>query len=267
MKTYKYWKKESAELRAKDGKLLKFTALGRSNSSESDASSDAKARLRKVEAMLGGAELEPKGDYTADIKEEVVKELDAKNVVTRNRYGALVLNSETCVMIDIDNHRKGFLETLGFKKRKNKPAIIEDLEKLAARPEYADLGFRIYETFKGVRLIITGAYCEPGERGLALMRACHSDPLFTTLCVKQKCYRARLTPKPHRVKQPGIKYKWPLEGAALAEAPRWIPEYERRSKGYAVCRYVKTLGRQDMPDRVVKFHDAETRADSGLPLA
>lgn len=266
MQTYKYWKREYSEMTAPGGELIKVSALGRSNSSADEAASDARDRLVKVKAKIAG-EYPDQADYSADIREEVVRELDEKNVVTRNRYGALVLNTEAATIIDVDEHRKGFLETLGFKKRENKPAIIEDLEKVALRPEYADLGFRLYETYKGVRVIITGAYCNPEDRGFSLMRACHSDPLFRTLCMKQACYRARLTPKPHRLKMKGIKYKWPLEGDALAAAADWIKDYEERSRDFAVCRYIKTLGRQGAPDALVQFHDGETRAASGLPLA
>jgi hypothetical protein len=250
----------------KDGTSLEITGLGRSNVSELDALSDARARMAKVQAKIAGEAPEAE-DYSADIKEEVVRELDARNVVTRNRYGALVLNSETVTMIDVDNHHRGLLELLGFRKRQNKPAIMEDIEKVALRPEYADLGFRLYETSKGVRLIITGAYCDPDGRGWSLMRACHSDPLFKMLCRKQVCYRARLTPKPHRMHMKAIRYRWPQEPGEAETARAWISEYEERSKAFAVCRYVKTLGRQHMPDETVKFHDDQTRALSALPLA
>lgn len=267
MKTYKYWKREYSEVTARDGSRIEICGLGRSNSSEFDAASDAKARLGKVEARIGGAEPPETADYTVDIKEEVVKEMGPENIVTRNRYGALVLNTESVTIIDIDEHRKGFWEFLGFKKRENKPAIIEDLEKLVLKPEYSNLGFRVYETAKGIRLIVTNGYQDPSREGRALMKACHSDPLFATLCLRQKCYRARLTPKPQRIKQKAIKYRWPLEGEEIEAARLWIGEYEERSKNFAVCRYLKTLGRQNMPDDVVQFHDTETRAASGLPLA
>lgn len=267
MKTYKYWKRVTEEVKGAEGEALTLTGLGRSNASETDAASDAAARLRKVAAKLAGEEIPEREDYSADIREEVLSELDPKNVVTRNRYGALVLNSESLTMIDIDSHRKGFLETLGFKKRENKPAILEDVAKVAALPEYADLGFRLYETHKGIRLIITGAYCEPDGRGGALMRACHSDPLFALLCRRQACYRARLTPKPHRMKMKTIRYRWPLEGAELAAARAWTNEYAERSASFSVCRYLKTLGRAHEPGKLVDYHDEETRAAAGLPLA
>lgn len=266
MKTYKYWKREKGGITAPDGSRLDICGVGRSNISELDALSDARARLEKVRAKVAGERPEP-GDYSADIREEVVRELDARNVVTRNRYGALVLNSESVTMIDVDKHRRGFMELFGFRKRENKPAILEDVEKVSLFPEYADLGFRLYETCKGVRIIVTGAYCDPEKRGWGLMRACHSDPLFRMLCMKQGCYRARLTPKPQRLKMKSIKYRWPLEGAELEAAREWIKDYDERSRGFAVCRYVKTLGRQHMPDAIVKLHDDETGACSGLPLA
>ncbi|MDD5209116.1 MAG: hypothetical protein PHV36_07000 [Elusimicrobiales bacterium] len=266
MKTYKYWKRVTEEITAPGGERVKITGLGRSNSSEIEAASDARVRLRKVEAKIAGEEPELE-DYSADIKEEVVKELDPKNIVTRNRYGALVLNSESVTMIDVDQHHKGFLEFFGFKKRENKAAIIEDLEKVALDPEYANLGFRLYETSKGVRVIITGAYLDPKDIGWNLMRACYSDPLFRTLCMKQNCYRARLTPKPHRLKLKAIKYKWPLEGEELEAARLWIKEYDERSENYAICRHIKNLGRKALTGLIVQFHDEETRAFSGLPLA
>lgn len=267
MKTYKYWKRVTQDVKGVEGETLTLTGLGRSNVSELDAASDAAARLHKVAAKLAGEEVPEKEDYSADIKEEVVAVLDAKNVVTRNRYGALVLNSESLTIIDIDSHRKGFLEALGFKKRENKPAILEDMEKVAALPAYADLGFRLYETHKGVRLIITGAYCDPAGRGRELMDACHSDPLFKLLCRRQACYRARLTPKPHRMKMKTIRYRWPLEGEELAAARAWTNEYAERSASFAVCRYLKTLGRKHEPGEMIKYHDEETKAFSGLPLA
>lgn len=267
MKTYKFWKTETAELTLPDGSRFKAKAAGRSNFSLAEAAADARTRLRRVELKIAGADLPEKEDYAADIREEVVTELDLKNIVTRNRYGALVLNSESLTMIDIDNHRKGFWELFGLKKRDNKAAIIEDMEKLALRPAYAELGFRLYETSKGIRVLVTGLYLDPGTEGKRLMHVSHCDPLFALLCEKQKCYRARLTPKPHRIRQKGIKYRWPLDPGEQEHAKRWVEEYNRKSQNYAVCRYIKTLGRADYTDRIIAFHDRETGCDSRRTLA
>ncbi len=266
MKTYKYWKKETPEIIIR-GQKQNVLCFGRSNASLEEASNDAYARSKKLELKLAGKPVTAE-DYTADIREEVVMEIDGNNVVTRNRYGALVWNTDSVTIIDIDHYRKTFLEMLGIRKRDNKTAIIGNLEKLAAQPQYARLGFRVYETKKGIRVIVSGTYYEPnGKEAGALLSRCHSDRLYSLLCRKQKCYRARLTPKPHRIKQKAIKYLWPMSAEALENARQWVHEYQIKSEGYAICRYIKTLGRQDNVSEMVAFHDKETKADSSLPLA
>ncbi len=248
------------------GKPATISPYGRSDVSVDDARRNAIERARSIERKIAGeAALE---DYTVDIREEIVLEIDAHNVVTRNRYGARVLNSDSVAIIDVDHHRAGFLEALGLRKRENKAVIFEDLEKVARRPEYAELGFRVYETALGARVIVTGAYIDPtSPQGAALFDHTNADRMFARLCVKQKCYRARLTPKPHRIKQPRFSYRWPMEGEELENAKAWVAEYERRALDFATCRFVKTLGREHLVDPIVSMHDEETRARSRLPLA
>ena len=266
MKTYRFWHQEIVEIRIA-GQQAAITCYGRSNVSAEEARADALARAPRVERKIAGEAL-AKEDYAADIREEIVCEIDAHNVITRNRYGALVLNTESLTILDIDQHRKSFLEALGFRERDNKAAILEDLEKLAARPEYASLGFRVYETLKGMRAIVTGAYFDPvSADGRALLERTHSDPLFAKLCVKQKCYRARLTPKPQRIKQKAIRYRWPMDAETLASARQWVREYESRSQEFATCHYARTLGKQHAVTEIISIHDEETRARSRLALA
>src|SRR5258706_3913757 len=187
MKVYRFWARAPVEIRIA-GKPATISPYGRSDVSVDDARRNAIERARSIERKIAGeAVLE---DYTVDIREEIVLEIDAHNVVTRNRYGARVLNSDSVAIIDVDQHRAGFLEALGFRKRDNKAAIFEDLEKLARRPEYAQLGFRAYETAQGARVIVTGAYIDPASaQGAALFDRSHADRTFPKLCVKQKCYR------------------------------------------------------------------------------
>ena len=266
MKTYKYWKKETAEILI-DGKKTGILCFGRSNVSMEEASNDAFSYSKNVEARLAGKSA-PIEDYTADIREEVVQEIDGNNIITRNRYGALVWNTESVTIIDIDQHKKSFLQMFGLKKRDNKTAIVEDMEKLAAKPEYGKLAFRIYETQKGVRVIVLGAYLDPNSaEAKTLLSQCHADHLYSVLCRKQKCYRARLTPKPHRIKQKAIKYHWPMSPVELDNAKMWVENYQLKSGNYAVCRYLKTLGKQDSLSKIVAFHDEQTKAASQLPLA
>ena len=266
MKVYRYWVRETVEILV-DGKPAKITAYGRSNVSLEDARADVAERARWVARKIAGEKL-AREEYTVDIREEIVLEIDEHNVITRNRYGARVLNTESVTIIDIDHHRVGFLEALGFRKREKKAAILEDLEKLAARPEWAQFGFRVYETAQGARVILTGGYIDPASpQGAALFQQSNADPMFAKLCVQQKCYRARLTPKPGRIKQPRFSYKWPMEGEELERAKEWVREYEAKAQAFATCRFVKTLGREQMLSEIISMHDEETRARSNLPLA
>lgn len=266
MKTYRYWEKETAEILI-DGKQLTIRGYGRSNASVEEARNDAAARLQKVQRKVAG-EAVAKEDYAADIREEVIREIDSHDVITRNRYGARVLNTDSTTILDIDHHRKTFLEKFGFRKREDKAAIVEDLALLAARPEYRAVDFRVYETAKGIRVIVIGAYFDPNAaEGRSLLERSNSDPLFAMLCRKQSCYRARLTPKPYRIKQKGIRYRWPIEQEDLERARAWVTEYESRSENFAVCRYLKTLGRQTLLSEIVALHDELTKAESRHPLA
>jgi len=266
MKIYHFWHKESVEIRI-GGQPAKIRVAGRSDVSVEDARRDALERASRIERRIAG-ESPPKEDYAVDIREQIVLEIDSHNIVTRNRYGARVLNTETVTIVDIDHHRPTFLEALGFRKRDNKAAIVEDLEKLASRPEYSAFGFRVYETLMGARLIVTGAYIDPASaQGKALFSQAHADPMFAKLCVKQRCYRARLTPKPHRIKHRRISYRWPMEPDELESAKEWVREYEAASLAYATCRYVRTFGKEHPLSSIVGLHDEETRARSNLPLA
>ena len=267
MKTFRYWHKHLAAIQV-GGQTKEFAFRGRSNTSPEAARADALARAEKVARKIAGEDLPMPEDYSADILEEVVREFDAHTVVTRTRYGALVLNTDAVTILDVDHHRKSFLEHFGIGVRETKPAILADLAKLAALPEYRAVGFRIYETAKGIRVILDGRYLDPNQPdGRALMKRCHADPLFALLCRRQRCYRARLTPKPHRIRQERIRYRWPMEPDELRRAQEWIAEYERKSATFAVCRLVEPTGGTASRNPVIAFHDEFTRARSGLPLA
>ncbi|MCY1310014.1 hypothetical protein D9M70_601650 [compost metagenome] len=94
------------------------------------------------------------------------------------------------------------------------------------------------------------------------------------MCVRQHCFRARVTPKPWRIgiarhlrPRPGT---WPIKPERMAERRQWVADYERRSAGFAACGYVRTLGEGRVDprvDAVRELHDRLCRADSGLPLA
>jgi hypothetical protein len=135
-----------------------------------------------------------------------------------------------------------------------------------------DASFRVYRTAAGLRVLETARVHEPGSPPvLELMRAAGTDRAFVTLCGVQKCFRARLTPKPWRIEQPKPPTSFPFASAAdEARMRRWQQAYEAASSGFAVCRLIEQIGtprvHADLA-RTLETHDRLTRATADLPLA
>ena len=83
------------------------------------------------------------------------------------------------------------------------------------------------------------------------------DPLYALLCNKQGCYRARLTPKPSRMKLKGYKVKYPREGDD-SEFQSWVSEYENMSRSFSVCKLIEQVGASYSMNDVVMLHDDVT---------
>lgn len=197
-------------------------------------------------------------DYEVNIVEEVVDQIDSENVITRNRYGALVLNSKSTMFIDIDYVRASFWEGI-FGMRglpRNKDRIRRHIRKCITKVGQDDLVFRVYETFKGFRVMVLGRSFDPrSEESKQLMDLFKADWLYKSLCVRQNCYRARLTPKPYRMKHRAYKLPFPERTEEEERAQKkWIESYDSRLQKYAVCRLDKEYGETTL-DRVVRYHD------------
>jgi len=130
------------------------------------------------------------------------------------------------------------------------------------------LSVRVYDTAAGVRLIVTGRDFDPaGKQAQALMSDVHADPLDATLCRRQRCFRARLIPKPHRLKCRTTRVVFPRDETQDAEHAAWVTQYEAASQGRAVCTFVQALGRRSQPNALVEYHHSLTHALGKLPLA
>ena len=282
MKIWRYWLVETRPLRCMGASGEAFQGNFRVTAGSNVSESDAKNRLEAIFAELADWEMRggryseedlaehrrrlrelhgwfEDGEYARPICEPVVYEKDPLNVVTRNRYGAEVLNSEDTCFIDIDHVRRTFGELMrGFwgGARTTEDILKARMEVLLSQSENADLGFRLYKTAAGFRLAVEGRRLEPdGPRAQELMRVFNVDGLYANLCVSQKCYRARLTPKPCRI---GMRR---FSGEAS-----WISDYESHCGGYAVCRLICAKGiRMDGP--AISLHDEKTLCESDLPLA
>jgi hypothetical protein len=270
MRFYRYWVREEGELLI-DGMSRKAGCYGRSDLSEEHARQQAKELLAALQTRIDKGQRRLEG-YETSIREEVVRVVDDRNLISRNRYGAEVLNSEHIVFVDIDRVRGGVLNGLkrllfGPRKQSMQDRIVEMVERQAARPEYRDLGIRIYATHSGVRLIVTGRDFAPDSAAVAqLFRDFQADHLYAWLCARQKCYRARLTPKPSRMKCRGFKVSFPRSAEEEAALQTWLADYRCQSDRFAVCKLLKVLGLSHSHP-VISLHDSLTKAGSRLNLA
>lgn len=252
-----------------DGVEKLITCVGGSNHSEADALADGMRRLESVKQRIGGINTQKGSDYEGDIREEPLNYLDSRNIITRNRYGAEVLNTTSCMFIDIDEPILRIwqifkrLRTRGQKKK----AILKFLDSRLKKADLKGYGIRIYETHSGIRVILDGEAMDPRSKDTRkLLKSFNADSLYVTLCGKQNCYRARLTPKPHRIKMSTIRLRYPYEVSDLELIKTWTIEYEKKSRNYASCRLINVLG-SATTSLTVQYHDERTRAHSNLPLA
>jgi ribosomal protein S7 len=119
MKLYRHWVAETREIAGttfhlRDGsnvspedaaaKLERRAAILRASEGRTLSAKES-AAVREALLDLGGRT--PEGEYEAVICEEVLDEPAPRNAVTRNRYGAEVLNSEDTCFVDVDEvHRR-----------------------------------------------------------------------------------------------------------------------------------------------------------------
>lgn len=266
MRIFRHWIRHSSRLTLPDG-TLEVSCWGGSDTSPDAARRDAEQRLDAVRRRVIGSP--PTEAYEADIREELIERLDRANAVTRTRYGALVLNSTDHVFIDIDEPRhrfwQAFLPRPNLAKRKQR--IIEQVRERARKTDCVRLGLRVYETHKGIRVLVQGLRLDPASPAATeFLQSFNADWMYAALCRKQACWRARLTPKPHRMKLRAHRVRWPRDAEQQAAFESWLPGYEAASAGYATCRFVEALG-ISRSSPIIDFHDATTEATSGRPLA
>jgi hypothetical protein len=270
MRIFKFWTRIERPISI-GGEPQTVHAYGGSNISVQAAAADAEQRLDAVRRRAAGEPVRDEETYEVDIREEVLARIDERNVVTRNRYGAAVLNSAEVLFIDIDEPRLGFMDLFRSKPtgERKTARIVDQVKQLAmASPALRGLGVRLYATHKGVRAIVTGRAFDPRAAETAkLLRQFNADGLYSCLCRKQGCFRARLTPKPFRMKCRTRKVVFPRADAEQeAEHRAWVAEYDRVRAKFATCRLLCAIG-HDVRDPIVDWHDRETGATSGLKLA
>ena len=266
MKIYKYWATEKQKILF-DGVEQALTCYGGSNVSVDEARLKAKEKAEKVKRKIKG-EKHLFDEYEAEIREEILRIIDDHSAITRNRYGAQVLNAEKLLILDIDKPKTSFGDL--FKKKdpgQDKLKIFDMVRKLAIAPKYQEYGFRLYETYQGARVIVLGKDFDARDRAAGdIMNDFNCDRLYMRLCQKQGCFRARLTPKPYRMKIRRYKVQFPREGEDT-EFKQWLAEYERESRNFITCRFIEEVGARRSANDIIQLHDEITGANFRQPLA
>src|SRR5262249_42566958 len=209
--------------RAKQGDYIcwrwSFKSMAEAESLAFQAVEQLKARIKS-----GDSPPSTHGGYYPNrpFREQIMREIksatgDTIAVITRNSYGCLVLNTARVMFVDIDlpePKKSGGL----FKKLFGKPeppptntpqsAAMLRIENWT-RDNY-DWGWHAYRTRSGLRLLATQGLVDP-DSTLAdrVFEDLQADPLYRKLCTSQKCFRARLTPKPWRCGLRRKPERWP----------------------------------------------------------
>ncbi|MBP7050386.1 MAG: hypothetical protein KBE65_05165 [Phycisphaerae bacterium] len=287
MRIPRHWTKGSYTGRDDQGKEVTYSAWGWSLDSPGAAKEDAIARARRIfDHLVNGKDLGTYEYSDRPLREEIVETLQDGGkevaIVTRNRYGALVLNAASVLFADVDYPRvratgpwDAVLLVFSGARRRRRAAALQEATLAAVREwsqENPSQAFRIYRTRAGLRLLFVDKLYEPKseETGRILLEL-GSDPLYRTLTLKQECFRARLTPKPWRCgcKNPPHQYPWKDPQAERAYRD-WERRYEQASRRYGVCEFVEACGAvasNDVIGAVVELHDRRTGGGPDMELA
>jgi hypothetical protein len=277
----RHWFKATGGGRTPDGREFPVSVWGCADD-EHGAERNAGERLRRVlERIRCGDPLPNRYGYgTRPLREEILQTLEsevpgeAAAIITRNGYGAQVLNTARLLFLDVDRPAVTFWQRLaGWFGAKPAPSEESVLAKVRdALRQHGRGAFRIYRTAAGWRIVAVDREFDPtGDEAQELMRATGTDPAFSRLCQVQRSFRARLTPKPWRCKSAVPPGEHPrLDEEARQRFASWLGGYERAATAYATCRYLETVG-DGAPSasfvRLIAIHDQITRCSELLPLA
>ena len=252
---------------------------------EAQTKADQAARQLADRFTAGGPPPKHVGYYPdRPPREQILQELKDPSgqpaaLITRNSYGCQVLNTARMMFVDIDlpepKPAGGFFQRL-FGRPAPVPAgdpaqaALTHIEHWTrSHPEW---GWRIYRTRAGLRLLATQGLVEAdSSTAREVFEALGADPLYRKLCQTQKCFRARLTPKPWRCGLRGKPARWPwLNERQEKKFQKWEAQYQSSTGNYATCELIRQTGNPAVHPEIqllIQLHDTATRVGSKLPLA
>jgi hypothetical protein len=281
-----YWTKGHYSAEDVHGKKQKFSAWGWSFDSPEAAQEDGAARARRIFDYVTNQQKPDTYDYLEHpLREEIVESIENGSkqtaVITRNRYGALILNCVSVCFVDIDfpvpkplGFWAGIFSIFSSKKTETPEDTQGDAIKQVTdwSGQNPNRSFRLYQTAAGLRLLFTDRTYDPVSSEVGdLFQTLGSDSLYQKLTLKQACFRARLTPKPWRCGCKRPPYDYPRESTEKEQIyARWLQTYESKSQAYGICRLIQTFGvdtQDEIIRDVIKKHDTYACSNSGKPLA
>jgi hypothetical protein len=258
MRIFRYWVRDFRK-ETNQGKTIEGWVFGGSNVSEQDAISDLNERWKSVCRRVFEGISRESCTYEADIREEIVQTVDEHTVITRNRYGAEILNCSSPVIVDIDDVAPSFWRRIFGGGANNETErigrIVTRVREAVEKNKHGIRGARLYRTPAGVRAILACAETDPNSAYVkTVMNALHADPLYHHLCRKQNCFRARLTPKPHRIGLKSLHQSWPVDESKSRERATWVAGYRSVAAGYAACSFIEAIG-ETQSSPTIALHD------------
>jgi hypothetical protein len=286
MKFYKYWAQAEATVQS-GNRPWKLRAYGGSNQGMDEARQRARETAERAAAAIQQGPLASTYGYAdRPLREEIVQEINGASgfagVITRNSLGSLILNTARVMFVDVDYPAqegslvaglRGLWGSLRGKPPAPRPdrdqPILQRFENVSrARP---DLGFRVYRTAGGFRLLVTSQTFEPASADtMELLAEFGSDPLYVRLCKSQECFRARLSAKFWRcsASRPPSRFPW-SDAAKEQEYRAWEQKYHAAANRFAVCELVGHRGETAVDENVqpiLETHDRLTMQE-GAKLA
>lgn len=266
MKYHKFWMQDFRNVTI-DGKQEKIKIMAGSDVSKADAEKNLDAYTQIIQERINQGN--NREEYEVEIKEHVTEILNEKNIITVNRYGALVWNTTQYTILDLDQFiEKQSIFDLFRKKPKvdKKQKILNNFKANVKSLSPLGNSFRVYETPNGIR-IIGKNYLDPSHPEYnKIMATLQVDWLYAILSKKQNCYRARLTPKPYRIPMQTIKIKSPLDCETEAYK-NWSKLYIEKSTNFSSVKLIETIGEDFSRDLIVQYHDKITQAKANYKLA
>ncbi|WP_428307289.1 hypothetical protein [Lacipirellula sp.] len=289
MQVARFWATEKAVGLNSHGVEVETSAWGWSSDSLEEAQARAKATAASVVHWIVSDDdntppRQHEYQYLLDRppREQLIEEFrdeagETVALISRNKYGSLVLNCRDLMFVDVDFPSPSFWRVLWCKFR-GQPALPTP-EETAARERVQlwrlanrQYSTRLYETAAGLRLVIVDRMLSAeSEESRKILRELGSDPLYQMLCQTQSCFRARLSPKPWRIGVAAPPKRFPFFADGDEDGFRqWIEAYEQASATAASCKLIDVSG----PPRVdpalaslLELHDTMTKANFNLPLA